>query len=271
VRIWSAAVVPAFSFSYIFFFFPRFSQLLKFFVFLFLDCCSLRYVKEQVSKAYDNAKFSAIKDERDRLEASSATKINMFMRASYYKKHMRKKFLKVFVVKMDPRSGEPYYLNTHSGKSQWTKPLALKSVKMNFPEWVLMRDEANTVYYRQTIKPNDSSWVKPQSWLLCVTCRVDFPVRRCLDCKTIQCIDCFIATHPNPNFVQGADPVFFDHKFEVVPTIQSYCTMCKALLATKQCVECGCEQFCDKCFEMMHGKSRRKKTSMSSHVDVIDI
>ena len=172
---------------------------------------------------------------------------------------------------MDPRSGEPYYLNTHSGKSQWTKPLALKSVKMNFPEWVLMRDEANTVYYRQTIKPNDSSWVKPQSWLLCVTCRVDFPVRRCLDCKTIQCIDCFIATHPNPNFVEDADPVFFNHKFEVVPTIQSYCTMCKALLATKQCVECGCEQYCDKCFGMMHGKSRRKKTSMSSHVDVIDI
>ena len=172
---------------------------------------------------------------------------------------------------MDPRSGEPYYLNTHSGKSQWTKPLALKSVKMNFPEWVLMRDETNTVYYRQTIKPNDSSWVKPQSWLLCVTCRVDFPVRRCLDCKTIQCIDCFIATHPNPNFVEDADPVFFNHKFEVVPTIQSYCTMCKALLATKQCVECGCEQYCDKCFGMMHGKSRRKKTSMSSHVDVIDI
>ena len=71
--------------------------------------------------------------------------------------------------------------------------------------------------------------------------------------------------------MEGADPAFFEHTFETVSTIQSYCTMCKAKLATKLCVECGAEQYCEKCFGMMHGKSRRKKTSMSSHVDVIDI
>ena len=233
------------------------------------------YIAEQIEKAYTNAKESKIKDTRDRLEEFAANKINNFMRANYYKKHMRKMFLKIFVVKMDSSTSEPYYLNTHSGKSQWTKPLALKTVKMNFPEWVLMRDASQNgkVYYKQTIKPNDVSWEKPPSWLLCVTCRVDFPVRRCLDCDphALQCIDCFIASHPNPAFVEGADPTIFKHKFETVATIQKYCTMCKQKLATKQCVECGGEQFCDKCFGMMHGKARRKKTSMSSHIDVIDI
>ena len=110
------------------------------------------YVKEQVDGAYNAAKSAKIKDTRDRLEAWGATKVNRFMRANYYKKYMRRMFLKAFVIKMDPISGEPYYLNTHSGRSQWTKPLALKSVKMNFPEWVLMRDESGKPYYRQTIK-----------------------------------------------------------------------------------------------------------------------
>ena len=229
------------------------------------------YIKQQVSDAYQNAKQSAVQDKRNRLENASATKINNFMRASYYKKYMRKMFLKVFSVKMDPTSGEPYYINSESGKTQWTKPLALKSIKMHFPEWVLMRDSSGTPYYRQTIKPHDSSWEKPKHWLLCTTCRVDFPVRRCMDCKTIQCIDCYIATHPNPSFVEGADRAMFEHTFETLAVLQSYCTMCKSLLATKLCVECGADQFCDKCFGMMHGKSRRKKNSMASHVDVIEL
>jgi hypothetical protein len=229
------------------------------------------YIKEQVSKAYQNARAATIKDKRDRLENASATKINNFMRANYYKKYMRKMFLKVFSIKMDQTTGEPYFLNTETGQSQWTKPLALKSIKMNFPEWVLMRDPSGIPFYRQTIKPYDSSWEKPPHWLVCTTCRVDFPVRRCLDCKTVQCIDCYISTHPNPSFVEGADREMFEHKFEKLSVIQSYCTMCKSKLATKLCVECGAEQYCNKCFAMMHGKSRRKKNSLSSHVDIIEI
>ena len=229
------------------------------------------YVKEQVTKAYANAEASAIKDTRDRLEFAMATKINNFMRASYYKKYMRKMFLRIFSIKMDTTTGESYYINTESGQSQWTKPLALKSVKIHHPEWVMMKDHSGAIYYNQTVKPNETSWTKPKHWLVCTTCRTDFPVRRCLDCKTIQCIDCYIGTHANPSFVEGASREFFEHTFEPVAVLQSYCTMCKAKLATKLCVECGAEQFCNKCFDMMHGKSRRKKNSMSNHVDVIDL
>jgi hypothetical protein len=232
------------------------------------------YIKEQVTQALEVSNAKQLKDIQDRKEHKAAVKINNFMRSTYHKNHLRKLFVRVYCVQADPTTGDPYYVNTWTGRSRWTKPVALRSVKMHLPEYVLMRDPGTgTPFYRQTIRPYESVWEKPKGWLLCADCREDFAVRRCLECdpQIILCIACHTNRHPNPATAEGADPVMFAHKFRKLPVIAQYCTMCKNRLADKLCVECGCEQYCNRCFEMMHGKSRRKKTSLSQHDDVIDL
>ena len=230
------------------------------------------YVKEQVKKALATSNAKQKKDIQDRKERAAAVKINNFMRSSYHKKYLRKLFLQVYCVQGDPTTGQPYYVNTWTGQSRWNKPVALRNVKMHLPEYILMKDpESGTPFYRQTIKPHESVWEKPKGWLLCADCREDFAARRCLECEpeVVLCINCYTSRHPNPAVVEGADPDLFAHKFKKLPIIAHYCTMCKNKLADKLCVECGCEQYCDRCFEMMHGKSRRKKSRLSMHSDII--
>ena len=174
---------------------------------------------------------------------------------------------KAFTLRNDPYTGEPYYYNTQTREkvANNRKPFALGSFNMSLPEWIVMRTEDDQPYYKQTIEPFETSWTKPEGWIPCMRCQVEFAERRCRYCGydenkggEVFCISCWEAYHPK-------DMPGPKHLFKEVRRIATYCSMCRTKLATKLCWECGCDTFCTAHFKLMHTAKRRYKNDFEAH------
>ena len=160
------------------------------------------FIKESVTRSLAESDEARRKDIQDRKEYAAAVKISNMMRRAYFRGKLRRMTMRIYVTRNDPTTGDMYFYNTWNGKSRWDAPRAIRGKKFHLPEWIVLRDpESQRPYYRQTIDPLETTWQKPPGWLPCCVCRVEFATRRCLDCKSIYCIDCHEAYHPNPTFV----------------------------------------------------------------------
>ena len=225
------------------------------------------YINRKVSEALKAMRAQRAIDERNALENKSSTIITCAFRIVHCRRKLKSMAKKAFTLRNDPYTGEPYYYNTQTRQkvANNRKPFALGSFNMSLPEWIVMRTEDDHPYYKQTIEPFETSWIKPEGWIPCMRCQVEFAERRCRYCGydenkggEVFCLSCWETYHPK-------DMPGPKHLFKDVRRIATYCSMCRTKLATKLCWECGCDTFCTAHFKLMHTAKRRYKNEFETH------
>jgi hypothetical protein len=224
------------------------------------------YIDRKVNEALTAMRRQRDIDERNKLENKSSTIITNTFRILSCKRKLRTRAKEVFSLRSDPYSGEPYYLNTWTLETQTAKPYSLGKDVLALPEWIVIRDQnqPSTIYYKQTIEPFATQWEKPEGWIPCMRCQVEFAERRCRFCGfdeekggEVFCLTCFMEAHPKTE----ERP----HPWKEVRRITTYCFMCRTRIAAKVCWECGCDCFCESHFKLMHTTKRIAVNNFANH------
>ena len=225
------------------------------------------YINRKVAEALRAMREQRAIDERNALEKKSSTIITCSFRIVYCRRKLKNMAKKVFTLRSDPYTGAPYYYNTQTREkvAKNRKPFALGSYNLALPEWIVMRTEDDQPYYKQTIEPFETQWTKPEGWIPCMRCQVEFAERRCRYCGfdenkggEVFCLFCWEEHHPK-------DMPPPNHLYKEVRRMSTYCSMCRTKVATKLCWECGCDTFCTSHFNLMHTAKRRYKNEFASH------
>ncbi|GBG33990.1 Peptidyl-prolyl cis-trans isomerase NIMA-interacting 1 [Hondaea fermentalgiana] len=154
--------------------------------------------------------------EAERQRAAS-TLIQTFWRMCLAKRRVRALARRCLQKCIDAETGDPYWFNTQTGESSWTKPKLLGN------------DEAEVSI---VMPQKDDEFV-----IKCAKCRAEMATVACLDCADPFCEDCHRQEH------HGATM----HTNIPIPL----CTECNFQAATRNCAPCQ-RKFCCSCFEMAH-------------------
>eukprot|EP00947_MAST-08B_sp_MAST-8B-sp1_P004099 g4099.t1 len=144
--------------------------------------------------------------------------------------------------KVDKKTGHHFYFDERTHESTWVLPKGLVEGDVPPPpDWALRIDHLDVPFYFNS-RSGHKSRAKPRGYRLCVSCELDFAMRKCVDraCLDIYCLDCFIKHH-----AKGERQW---HKHEPVAVEPAACERCprgggkvrrKPKIAEHFCESCG--------------------------------
>jgi len=198
--------------------------------------CLLTLVKEKMEwaaiKVQQNFRGSASRNllERFRIEKKhmqdselrnlSATRIQAFWRMLMGKSHLVQSLKKIIQQCIDPKTGEPFWFNTLTQESRWTKPRLLGANDVDVLKFLPSKEEEFVVK--------------------CSICQGSAADKVCINCEDVFCNVCFESEH----WIQNG------HIWKEIEP----CSDCEYQAATRYCKTCS-KSFCCTCFENHHRNS----------------
>jgi len=202
------------------------------------------YLARQMERNVEIVKATRKRERRAALELKSAKYIQDMWRSRKSRKIMREIVRRLFEIRYDVDSAEPYYYHVAKRTKQQRKPRMLGNEKLEQPDYARVKAIGGGYVFHNTKKPWLSTPEKPAGYLLCSECNFFLARRYCKNCKEHFCIDCYWNFHKKGKRRE--------HEWDKFHVKQQHCDMCHEKIACVLCHACGGSMYCEKCSAMVH-------------------